>query len=227
MNYERKDDTMIELSHSFFEDLRASVAHAELPLVDQMIEQHGKNPFIILISCLLSLRARDVVTIHVCKDLFSRIKTPQQLLALPIEELETIIYKTGYYKTKAKTLRTVSQLLIDKHNSMVPANKEELIALPGVGLKTANLVLGLAYDVPAICVDTHVHRISNIWGLVQTKTPDETEEALKTVLPQEYWIEWNRLLVMLGQSTCTPPRPKCSQCPLRSLCPRIGVVKSR
>lgn len=207
--------------------LRTGVAPFTLPLVDCMIDEFGHDPFIILISCLLSLRARDIVTIHVCRDLFPVARTPQELLDMPLDELEQMIYRTGYYKTKAQTLRTVSQLLIDNHNGTVPRTKEELLALPGVGLKTANLVLGLAYDIPAICVDTHVHRISNIYGLITTKNADQSEEALQKVLPQELWIEWNRLLVMLGQNICTPPTPKCSQCPAADICPRIGVTKSR
>ena len=192
-----------------------------------MIAEFGHDPFIILISCLLSLRARDVVTIHVCRDLFSQVRTPHELRALEREDLEHIIYKTGYYKNKAKTLHAVCDALITHHQGAVPRTKEALLALPGVGLKTANLVLGLAFDIPAICVDTHVHRISNIYGLIATTTPDESEEALQKVLPKKLWIEWNRLLVMLGQNICTPPRPKCSQCPVAPLCPRIGVTKSR
>lgn len=222
---------MITTKEQFIEELipllRETVAGFPLPLTDVMIEEFGRDPYIILISCLLSLRARDVVTIHVCRDLFARIRTPQQLLALTVEELEKIVYRTGYYKTKAKTLRTVSQLLIDQHHSAVPNTAEELLALPGVGIKTANLVLGLAFGQPAICVDTHVHRISNIYGLVNTKTAEQTEEALRKVLPRKYWIEWNTLLVMLGQNMCTPPTPKCSQCPVADICPRLGVTKSR
>lgn len=207
--------------------LKTALAPYQLPMTDSMIAEFGHDPFIILISCLLSLRARDVVTIHVCRELFPLARTPEQILELPIEELERIIYRTGYYKNKAKTLRTVCALLIEKHEGRVPRSKEELLALPGVGLKTANLVLGLAYNTPAICVDTHVHRISNLLGLIETKNADESEEALQKVLPQELWIEWNRLLVMLGQNICTPPTPKCSQCPLADTCPKKGVRKTR
>ncbi|MDQ5890414.1 MAG: endonuclease [Candidatus Dependentiae bacterium] len=169
-------------------------------MTETIINEFGHDPFIILISCLLSLRARDVVTIHVCRDLFSRINAPQQLCTLSTEELEHIIYKTGFYKNKAGTLKAVSAALLAHHNGHVPTTEAELLALPGVGQKTANLVLGMAFNVPAICVDTHVHRISNLWGLVHTRNPDETEKALKLVVPQEYWIEWNKVLVMLGQN---------------------------
>lgn len=207
--------------------LTETLAGFEPPMTETMIEEFGKDPYIILISCLLSLRARDVVTVHVCRDLFARVRTPQELLALPLEELEHIIFKTGFYKTKAQVLRTVSQALLDIHSGKVPETKEELMAMKGVGLKTANLVLGHAFDVSAICVDTHVHRISNLLGIITTPNADKTEAALKKVLPKEHWIEWNRLLVMLGQNICTPPTPKCSQCPLQDMCPKIGVKRSR
>lgn len=199
----------------------------QLPLVDQMIAEFGHDPFIILISCLLSLRARDIVTIHVCRELFQIIKTPEDIISCDTTQLEKFIYKTGYYKTKARVLQDVSQVLIEKYQSTVPDTEEELLALPGVGQKTANLVLGLAFNKPAICVDTHVHRISNLFGLVQTKNADETEKALKQVLPKSLWIEWNRLLVIWGQNICTPPTPKCSICPLQEICPQIGLKKSR
>lgn len=207
--------------------LKKALIAYHLPLTDSMIDEFGHDPFIILISCLLSLRARDVVTIHVCRELFPLARTPEQILDLPLEELERIIYRTGYYKTKARTLRTVCTQLLERHDGYVPQTKEELLALSGVGLKTANLVLGLAFDIPAICVDTHVHRISNIFGLINTKNADASEEALQRVLPQELWIEWNRLLVMLGQNICTPPTPKCSQCPLNDICRKINVRKQR
>ena len=216
-----------EFVPSLVSRLRNALAPYQLPLVDCMIDEFGHDPFIILISCLLSLRARDIVTIHVCRELFPIARTPQQILDLPLPELEQIIYRTGYYKTKARTLRAVCTQLIAHHSGHVPSTRNELLALPGVGLKTANLVLGLAYNIPAICVDTHVHRISNILGLIATKHADQSEEALQKVLPQDLWIEWNRLFVMLGQNICTPPTPKCSQCPLSDICPRIGITKHR
>jgi len=185
---------------SFIKKLTAQTAAFPLPMCDTIIVEYGKNPFLILISCLLSLRARDVVTIHVCRALFSLIQTPDELTAMPRTTLEKIIYKTGFYQNKAKVLQAVSTAIIVHHAGKVPSTETELLALPGVGQKTANLVLGLAFDTPAICVDTHVHRISNLWGIVHTKNPDETEKELKKIIPQEYWIIWNRLLVMLGQN---------------------------
>jgi endonuclease III len=207
--------------------LRTANLTAVEPLVDCMIKEFGHDPFIIIVSCLLSLRARDATTIHVCRVLFNKIRTPQELLALPVADLEQIIYKTGYYKVKAQVLINLSHLLISKYQGKVPRILEELMSIKGVGIKTANLVLGLAFNEPAICVDTHVHRISNRLGVIKTKTPEQTEEALRKVLPRDYWIEWNKQLVMFGQTQCVPISPKCSTCPLRPVCPRIGVTKSR
>jgi len=192
------------ITDQFMTHIATVVAPLPLPLVETMIAEYGHNPFIILISCLLSLRARDVVTVHVCRELFNHLTTPEELVAISRIDLEKIIYRTGFYRAKAQTLQQVSATLLTRHNGIVPANEVALLALPGVGQKTANLVLGIAFNMPAICVDTHVHRISNMWGIVHTKTPDETEKALKKVLPQRHWIEWNRVLVMLGQNMKRP-----------------------
>lgn len=208
--------------------LRRHIYGFQVPLINQIMQEFGHDPYLMLIACLLSLRARDVMTIHVCRDLFAHVKTPTALLALPIEELEKIIYRTGYYKTKARVLREVSQELLTRFNGTVPPSYEALISIKGVGAKTANLILGLGFGIASICVDTHVHRISNRLGLVQTKTPEETERALRNVLPVENWIEYNTLLVTWGQNVCVPISPKCSQCPLREQgCRRRGVTKSR
>lgn len=197
------------------------------PMVFTISEEFGKNPFLILISCLLSLRAKDTTTLPICRVLFKQAQTPQEILAISIPELEKIVYKTGFYKRKAAQLHYVSNELIRRFGGDVPRTEQELLSIKGVGIKTANLVLAEAYDIPAICVDTHVHKISNRLGLVKTKTPEETEKALKLVLPQQYWIEWNRLLVMWGQNICVPVSPYCSKCPIYDQCDRVGVVKSR
>lgn len=197
------------------------------PLIDQIVIEFGHSPYLILIACLLSLRAKDSTTIHVCRDLFSRITTPQQMLMLPRNELEIIIFKTGFYKNKAQVLHEVSRYLLDHHGGQVPATYEALRAIPGVGPKTANLVLGMAFGVPSICVDTHVHRISNRLGLIKTTTVEDTEAALKKILPQDDWIKYNNVLVMWGQNVCVPISPKCSTCVVRPYCKRVGVTKSR
>ena len=207
--------------------LRQATKHFTPPLIDILIKEYGHDPFLILIGCLLSLRVKDIVTIHVCRALFSQAKTPQQLLALPRQELEKIIFKSGFYKNKACVLHEVSHQVIQRFDGKVPASRQELLSIKGVGAKTANLVLGIAFGIPAICVDTHVHRISNRLGLIKTNTVEETEHVLQKVLPKEYWIEWNTLLVMWGQNICVPISPKCSQCIVRKWCDRVGVGKSR
>ena len=196
-------------------------------LSEIIIAEYGKDPFLILISCLLSLRARDLVTIHVSRDLFACATTPREILSLPLPELEKIIFRIGFYKQKARGLHAACRFLLTHFNGNVPRTEEELLRIPGVGRKTANLVLGLAYDIPAICVDIHVHRISNRLGLVTTKTPEETEEALKKIIPKENWIEWNKLLVLWGQNVCTPLSPFCSKCVIYDECKRVGVTRSR
>lgn len=197
------------------------------PLVDIIIKEYGKDPYLILISCLLSLRAKDIVTIHVCRDLFAVARRPQEMVALSQTELEKIIRRIGFFKNKAQVLREVSRVLLETFDGRVPKTREQLLTIKGVGPKTASLVLGLAYDTPAVCVDVHVHRISNRLGLIQTKTPEESEAVLETLLPKKYWIEWNKLLVMWGQNVCAPVSPKCSGCVIKHLCKRIGVTKSR
>lgn len=196
-------------------------------LIDQIIELYGKNSFLILIACLLSLRARDSVTIHVCKELFARAKTPQELLSLSIEELEKILHSINFYYKKSRLLHTISHEIIDRFNNQVPSTYQELISIKGIGPKTANLVLARAFDIPAICVDTHVHRISNRLGWIQTTTPEQTQKELEKIVPKHLWNKLNPLLVVWGQNICVPLSPKCSECALFSLCPRVGVTKHR
>jgi endonuclease-3 len=198
------------------------------PLIDCIVEEFGSDPYLILIGCLLSLRARDATTIHVCRELFACVKTPEELLSLlSVPELERIIFKTGFYRNKAQVLREVSATLLERFEGRVPATFDELISIRGIGPKTANLVLGMAFGIPGICVDTHVHRISNRLGVIATKTVGQTELELKRVLPKNRWIIWNKLLVMWGQNVCIPRSPKCSRCAVKGLCKRIGVMTSR
>lgn len=196
-------------------------------LITKITSQYGKNPYLILICCLLSLRSKDIITINVCESLLSIGKTPKEILAISLDELEKIIFKIGFYKSKAKVLHQVSKILLEKYNSHVPQTEVELLSLPGVGRKTANLVLGLAFDIPAICVDVHVHRISNRLGLIKTKNTLEAELALQKILPKKYWIIWNDLIVKHGQNICTPQSPKCSICKIKEHCKQIGVTKTR
>jgi endonuclease-3 len=169
------------------------------PMSFFIAHKYHNDPFLILISCLLSLRARDTVTLPISEKLFSQAKTPQALLKISVPELEKIIHPIGFFHQKARTLHNVSRDLIKRFHSKVPDNEEDLLSMKGVGRKTANLVLGVAFNIPAICVDTHVHRLANQLGLVTTKTPEQTEYALKKIVPKKDWIELNRLLVVWGQ----------------------------
>lgn len=197
------------------------------PMSEVIAKEYDKDPYLILISCLLSLRNKDTSTLPISRKLFVVAKTPQQILNIPIQKLESIIYSIGFYKNKAKMLHSVSQELLSRFDGKVPSNRQDLLSIKGIGPKTASLVLGIAYDIPAICVDVHVHRISNRIGLIKTRTPEETEVALMEILPKNYWIEWNKLLVMWGQNICTPISPWCSKCPIYKLCQRNGVKTSR
>jgi len=197
------------------------------PAAATIVSLYGKDPFLILVSCILSLRTRDPVSLAASQRLFEHAKTPQELLSLPIHTIEKLIYPTGFYRQKTKQLQAISSMLLEKFSGTVPRTREELLTLPGVGPKTANLVLSEGFNIPAICVDTHVHRISNRLGIINTKTPEETEEALKRLLPEKYWSEYNRLMVMWGQNVCVPISPFCSKCVLLPLCQQKGVIKKR
>lgn len=191
--------------------IRKKTENLPKPMSFFIVDKFGKDPFLLLISCLLSLRTRDTVTLPVSLNLFEQVRTPQDILNLSTQELESLIYPVGFYKRKAGQIKQISAILLDIHAGQVPATEQALLALPGVGIKTANLVLSMAFDIPAICVDIHVHRISNRLGLVATQTPEQTEKDLKKVLPEKYWIEWNKLLVMWGQNVC-PRLQVCQLC---------------
>ncbi|HLC86768.1 MAG TPA: endonuclease III [Candidatus Nanoarchaeia archaeon] len=185
------------------------------------------DPFKILISCLLSLRAKDESTEKVSEALFKIADTPEKIAALPIKKLEKIIYSSGHYKKKAKTLQHVSRVLIENYNNKVPETKEELLSIKGIGPKTANIVLAFAFNKCVIPVDTHCHRIPNRLGWVKTKIPEQTEKALEKILPKRYWCNFNAVFVQFGRNICQPVSPWCSKCPINEYCPRIGVVRSR
>ncbi|MCS7281642.1 MAG: endonuclease III [Desulfobacterota bacterium] len=194
---------------------------------DAMNEENNSDPFFVLISTILSHRTKDEVTEEAIKRVKERIKGPQDLLAIPQKELESLIFPVGFYKNKARILKDIAQTIVNVLGGRVPDTFEELLKLKGVGHKTANLVLSRAFGKPAICVDTHVHRISNRMGLVRTKTPQETEIELKEKMPKKYWKNYNGLLVAFGKNLCKPISPLCSKCPLYKECPRIGVVRWR
>ena len=197
-----------------------------VPIVTQ-VAQRSKDPFRVLISTLLSLRTKDEVTTEASRRLFQRAKTPKTMIGLSAAEIRELIYPVGFYKKKAENILDVCRILIDVYDSRVPDNLDELLKLPGVGRKTANLVITLGYGKPGICVDTHVHRITNRLGYLTTKHPDQTEMALREKLPLKWWIPINDILVAFGQSLCKPISPWCSRCPVEDLCERIGVDRSR
>ena len=190
-----------------------------IPIVTQ-VSITGK-PFLVLISTMLSLRTKDQVTADACNRLFAVADTPEKLSKLAVGRIEKLIYPVGFYKTKAPKIKEVSRRIIDEYDGKVPDSIDELLLFDGVGRKTANLVLGLGFGVPAICVDTHVHRISNRLGYVRTKVPDETEQVLRSKLPKKHWIVYNDLLVTWGQNVCVPISPWCSKCAIEKLCNKI------
>ena len=185
------------------------------------------DPYRVLIATILSLRTRDVVTLASSKNLFLLADTPEAILALGLDEIEKAIYPAGFYKTKAKTIHAISEMLLSEYGGRVPSTSAELMKLPGVGIKTANLTLNLGFGIEAICVDCHVHKIANRMGWVNTKTPEQTEVALQRVMPRRFWIPLNELLVIYGQLICTSVSPWCSRCPQQQDCPKMGVKKSR
>ncbi len=189
--------------------------------------EEDEAPFKILISTVLSLRTKDTTTGPASRRLFQLADTPEKMLKLSVKQIEKAIYPVGFYHTKAKNILKICELLLKRYGGKVPDEIEELLTFPGVGRKTANLVVTVGYDKPGICVDTHVHRISNRWGLVKTKTPEQTEFALRKILPKKYWVDFNDRLVAYGQNLCVPISPFCSRCKIRALCPKISVPRSR
>lgn len=191
------------------------------------IARRRRDPFKVLVSVVLSLRTKDEVTDAASVRLFRKASTPEALLSLSSREIQKLIYPVGFYRTKSRHLRKIARIVIDRHGGRVPCDMEALLALPGVGRKTANLVLVEGFRKPAVAVDTHVHRISNRLGIVATRTPEKTEMALREVLPKRHWIIYNELLVGFGQTTCRPISPFCSRCAVFRLCPRAGVTRTR
>ena len=197
------------------------------PVVSLMAKRDHRTPFQILISTIISLRTKDQVTAQASERLFKIAKTPEDILKLSEEEIQKAIYPAGFYKNKAKTIKEIARIIVEKYNGKVPDTLEELLKLPGVGKKTANLVLALSFGKPAICVDIHVHRITNRLGFVKTKNPEETEKQLMKKVPVEYWNRINDLLVAFGQTICKPVSPLCSKCPVEKYCEKVGVEKHR
>jgi endonuclease-3 len=197
------------------------------PAVTTVAEQYRRDPWSVLVSTILSLRTKDDVTLQASKRLLAKAPGPAALAALGEAEVARLAYPAGFYRTKAASLKKIAAILLAQYDGSVPADMDALLALPGVGRKTANLVLIEAFDLPGICVDVHVHRISNRRGWVSTKTPEETEMALRKTLPQKYWKGINALLVLYGQHLCRPVSPFCSRCVIADSCKRCEVERSR
>jgi endonuclease-3 len=211
--------------HAAVAHLRATLQQWHSPYLSQ--ERVKRDPFRTLIGCVLSLRTKDECTAEAAERLFARADNPRAMLTLGDKKIAELVFPVGFYNQKARQIVGICRLLLDSHDGQVPDEIDELLTLPGVGRKTANLVVTEAFRKPGICVDTHVHRICNRWGYVRTNTPDKTEMALRKKLPEEYWLEINRLLVAYGKRICTPISPKCSECGLAGMCAQRGVGRRR
>ncbi|MDP1948573.1 MAG: endonuclease III [Nitrospirota bacterium] len=207
--------------------VKREIRQWEEPVLGVVARESNRDPFRILISCLLSLRTKDKTTGEASARLYALAHQPATMLTLPLRQIEQAIYPVCFYRTKAKSIHAICHRLLDVYGGAVPDSIDELVTLSGVGRKTANLVVTVAFGKPGICVDIHVHRISNRWGYVKTETPEETEVALRNKLPKQHWITFNDLLVPYGQHLCQPVSPFCSKCKLTEYCDRVGVAKSR
>ena len=209
--------------------LKKQVETLKVPWLEFMVHLSGqtRDPFKVLISCILSLRTQDRTTGKASERLYKIAPDVKKLALLPVEKIEKVIYPVGFYKVKAERIKEIANVIVKQYKSKVPDEIDELLKFKGVGRKTANLVVTLGYKKPGICVDTHVHRITNRWGYVETRTPDKTEFALRSKLPQKYWLEINGLLVSFGQGICKPISPFCSKCSIEKYCDKVGVEKYR
>lgn len=209
-----------------YQILKKQVASYNVPVVD-LIQVQTESPFRVLVGALLSARTNDRTTSAVCTKLFRKVKKISDFDKLSIKQIEKLIYPVGFYKNKAKYIKKLSKVLREDFNNQIPNTIEELVELPGVGRKTANLVVAVAFKKPAICVDVHVHRIMNRLGYLKTKNPLQTEMALREKLPKKYWRITNKIFVAFGQNLCRPVSPFCSKCPISAYCNRTGVKVSR
>ena len=206
---------MMEILQALFPD--------DVPAITKISQKEKSDPYLVLIGTLLSLRTKDETTEIVMNELTKKVRTPQELLKIPENRLQKLIYPVGFYRNKSRTLRNVSETIINKYGGKVPDSIDELLTIKGIGRKTANLVITEGFGKPGICVDTHVHRISNRLGIVLTKHPHETEALLRKVLPVQYWIIYNTLLVTFGKRVCKPISPLCTTCLLSRICKKAGV----
>ncbi len=211
---------------AIYKILKKEVANYKVPVVD-LIKIQTNDPAKVLIATILSARTKDETTVNACKKLFKIVNKVEDLNKLTINQIEKLIYPVGFYKNKAKYLKELPAVLKQLFNNIIPQTVEELILLPGVGRKTANLVVAVGFQKPAMCVDVHVHRISNRFGYIKTKTPYESEMALRKKMPVKYWETYNSMIVAFGQNLCKPISPFCSKCPVKKYCNRVGITTSR
>jgi endonuclease-3 len=216
-----------EQIHAAVRIVKREIRRWQEPVVGVVAKESDHDPFLILLSTLLSLRTKDKTTREAGDRLFALARTPATMLQVPLKKIEQAIYPVGFYRTKAKSIHEICHRLIDHYGGAVPDSIDELVSFPGVGRTTANLVVTIGFGKLGICVDIHVHRISNRWGYIKTKTPEESETVLRRQLPKQYWIIYNDLLVPYGQNLCLPVSPLCSTCKLTNLCDRVGVATSR
>jgi len=211
-----------------FKLLEKELKKYRAPVLSKKWEKIKKTPFTTLISCILSLRTKDEVTDEASIRLFKKYRTPEKLSKAPIKEIEKLIFPVGFYHTKAKRIVDISETLIKEYNGKVPKDFNELLKLKGVGRKTANIVMVYGHKKTGfIPVDVHCNRIPNRLGWIKTKTPEQTEQEIKKILPKKYWDDFNHLIVRFGQTICVPVSPFCSRCPIKKYCKRVGVIKSR
>lgn len=221
----KRDEQYFDRIFTQFREVLSSMGKV-LPAVS-LVAVEKQDPFSVLISTVISLRTKDDVTLNASRRLLGRAPDPYAMVKLTEEEISGLIFPAGFYKRKASQILQLSHILIDRYEGKVPPSADRMMELPGVGIKTANLTLNLGFGIDAICVDCHVHQISNRLGWIETKTPEESEKALQLVMPRRFWIPLNELLVSYGQEVCTSVSPRCSICPECGSCPKTGVLKSR
>ena len=219
------DEAYFDRIFSEFRQVLASLGKV-LPAVS-LVAVQKQDPFSVLISTVISLRTKDDVTLNASRRLLAEAPDPRSMLQLSEDRIADLIFPAGFYRRKAMQIRQISEILVSENDGKVPSDAGLLMQLPGVGIKTANLTLNLGFGIDAICVDCHVHQISNRLGWIETKTPEESEKALQPVMPRRFWIPLNELLVSYGQEVCTSVSPKCSMCPENRSCPKVGVTRSR
>ena len=219
------DEVYFDRIFSEFTSVLSSMGKV-LPAVS-LVAVELQDPFSVLISTVISLRTKDDVTLNASRRLLAKAPDPASMLSLSEDEIAALIFPAGFYKRKAVQIRSIAQILVSEYGGKVPADSALLMQLPGVGIKTANLTLNLGFGIDAICVDCHVHQISNRLGWIDTKTPEESEKVLQTIMPRGFWIPLNELLVSYGQEVCTSVSPKCSLCPEKDSCPKNGVSRTR